>query len=339
MTNTTKALLVLIGLLVLSSIGFIAYQQYAFNRQSKEIQNSVIDLKRLSNDVIRSQSQFVNQKGFDDFIKQNNVNIDAIQRDISSLGGQISGINVITTNSTSQVKYGVSSTTTTATNSPNTTTINCDGKDISCTNDQFNYFGTIQKLELNEDFGKILVPIGAVQFDAGTSTNKPWGFEIFQREYKISNTIAHTIDGQTVIYNAVSIKVGDKYYSIPISNSSTVEKYPLNSFSWFNPKLALGISGGINFSGNDIKFNLIPSLSASIMSYGKMKNDPSIRFLSIGGGLDFVSKKPTFEISPIQFNVGKAISGNIVNNTWIAPVVGINTEAAISVGLGVQVGL
>lgn len=337
MTTLNKILLIIIGVLIVSAGGFIAYQQYMFNKQSLEIQKSVIEMKQLKDDIIRSQSQYVNQKGFEDFVKQNNINLEAIQRDINSLDGKIIAINSLIASSKGQVVIGGGSTSTEPTPPPKP--VDCNDKTMNCVNDQFNYFGTIQKLQLNEDFGKVQVPIGEVGFAAGTPDNKPWGYKIRPRQYKVDNTIAHTGEGQTVVYNALTIKSGDDEYTIPITSSQTVERYPASTFSWWNPRIALGFSGAASFTSDSIKAEATPSLSVSIMSYGKTKASPDIRVLSVGAGYNMIDRRPALEGSPIQFNVGKAVSGTLLNNLYVGPTLGVNTAGSFQTGIGIQVGL
>lgn len=340
MTTLNKILLIIIGVLAVSAGGFIAYQQYMFNKQSVEIQKSVIEMKQLKDDIVRSQSQYVNQKGFDDFVKANNINLAAIQSDVSSLGGKITAINEVIVKSAGQIVSGVPSTTTGPSPHPVIVSVNCLDKNLNCVPDKFNYFGTTQKLQLNEDFGKVMVPIGQVEFSAGSPDNRPWSYQIRPRQYKIDNTIAHTADGQTVVYNALTVKSGDDAFTIPITSSQTVEKYPDSTFSWFNPRIAIGFSGSASFSSSSVVMaEATPSLNISIMSYGKTRISPDIRVLSIGGGYDIVERRPALELSPIQFNIGKAVSGTLLNNLYVGPVLGVNTAGALQVGGSLQVGL
>lgn len=339
MTTTTKILLAIIATILISAGGFIIYQQYMFKQQALEIQNSVIEMKRLQDEIVRSQSQYVNQKGFEDFVKQNQVNLEGIQKDINSLGGKISAINVVVATSKSQNGNNVPSTG--SINNPTPVTIGCVGN-INCVSDRFNYFRTTQSLDLKESFGEkeeVLVPIGNVEFFAGTNDNKPWSYKILPRQYTINNTIAHTGDGQTIVYNGLTIKSGNESYTVPISSSQTVERYPSATFSWFNPRLALGFSGAASISNSSVKAEATPSLSVSIMSYGKTKIGPDIRVLSLGVGYNLVDRKPAVEISPIQFNVGKAVSGTLLNNLYVGPTLGVNTGGSFQIGLGMQVGL
>lgn len=341
MTTTTKILLVIIGLITASALGFIIYQQHTFNQQALQIQQSIIEMKQLNDNVVRSQSQYVNQKGFDDFVKQNQVNLDSIQKDIASIGGQIAAVNVVVANSQGQNGKNVISTITQPfVPAPNQVPVNCADKAQNCQPDPFNYHGTTQTLQLNEDFGKVAVPIGAIHFSAGSVDNKPWNYEILPRTYNIDNTIAHTPDGQTLVYNSLSIKAGDNSFTIPITNSSTVEKFPANSFTFWNPRLALGISTGANFGNGLVKPEATPSLSISISSYGKTTSDPDVRFFSVGVGYNMIAQKPAVEFSPAQFNVGKMFTGGkLINNLWLGPTLGVNTAGGFQGSIGFQVGL
>lgn len=340
MTLLNKILLIIIGVLVVSAGGFIAYQKYMFDKQTVQMQNSVIEMQHLKDDIVRSQSQFVNQKGFEDFVKQNQVNLDEINKNIKSLGGQISAINVVQANSTGQNTTNVPSTV--VVNPPTPTPVPkiiCDGKEIGCIQDPFQYFSTTQTLKLSEDFGKVQVPIGEVRFDAGNKDNKPWGYTILPRQYKIDNTIAYTANGEALVYNALTVRSGDENFTIPITSSNTVQKFPESSFSFWSPKMYLGLSGTASFTGAMVKGEATPILGVSLMSYGKTTTNPDIRVLGIGVGYNMLERKPAAELTPISFNVGKAVSGTLLTNTYVGPVLGVNIAGSFNVGLGLQVGL
>jgi hypothetical protein len=344
MTITTKILLIIIAILTVSGVGFIIYQQHMFNVQTVEMQKSLIEQKQLLDNSIRSQSQYVNEKGFQDFVKQNQVSLDAIKKDISSIGGQLSAVNVVVANSQGQKGAGVPSTTTTTgpTITDPVVKVNCLDPTSNCISDKYNYFRTTQLLKLQENFGEkgdVLVPIGNVEFFAGTPDNKPWSYTILPRQYKVDNTIAHTANGQTVVYNTLAIKAEGKEYTIPITSSNTVERYPESSYSWWNARLSLGLTGSASIANSMVKAEATPSISVSIMSYGRTKTNPDIRVLSLGVGYNMVDRKPAFELSPIQLNVAKSISGTFINNLWVGPVIGTNTAGAIQLGFGIQVGL
>lgn len=335
MTITNKILIAIIAVLGVGGIIFFVYQAHLMRQQTQDIQNSVIEMKHLKDEVVRSQSQYVNQKGFEDFVKQNQVNLDAIQKDVKSLGGKIDAINVATATSQGQIGNNIPSTTTITTNPP---VKKCTGD--NCVEDKFGYYGTIQSLQLNENFGKVSVPFGQISFYAGSQDNKPWGYQIPEREYKIANTIAHSASGQTVVYNALSIKSGDKNYEIPLAASNTVEIYPSPTFSWWNPRLAVGASGSIAIGSGALSGEATPSLSVSAMSYGKTKLAPDMRIISLGVGYNVIERAPSVEFSPIMLNVAKGITGgSLLSNVYLGPTVGLSTKGTFTAGIGFQVGL
>ena len=335
MTITNKILIAIIAVLGIGSIIFFVYQNHLMRQQTTEIQNSVIEMKRLKDEAVRSQSQYVNQKGFEDFVKQNQVNLDAIQKDVKSIGGKIDAINVVVATSQGQIGNNIPSTTTTP-KSP--TTNKCSGD--SCVEDKFGYHGTIQSLQLNENFGKVVVPFGQVSFYAGSADNKPWGYQISPREYKVASTIAHSASGQTVVYNALSIKTGDKSYQIPLTTSNTVEVYPSPTFSWWNPRLAVGTSGSLAIGSGKISGEATPSISVSVMSYGKTKLAPDMRVISLGVGYNVVERTPSVEFSPVMLNVAKQITGgSFLSNVYLGPTVGLSMKGTFTAGIGIQVGL
>lgn len=341
MTKLEKILLIVIGILISVFAGIVFYQNYQFKKARLDIETLKIEQKQLTDNIIRSQSQYVNEQGFKKFIEQNQIKLDAIEKDVKSLNGQINAINVVEANSSGQNVNNIPSThTIPSTNPSQPTVLNCNGQSVNCTQDPNGYFANIQKLKLDEKFGQVVVPVGEVSFDA--SKDRPWSYEVKSRKYKLTNTVAHTEAGQTVLYNSLEINTDGKDYTIPIASSQTVEKYPESHFSFWNPHIMLGISGSGSIPTNatdSIKGELTPSIHLGIMSYGKTDLNPDLRILSVGLGYNSISKRPAAEISPIMFNVGKMISGKLMSNFYLGPVIGINTNGSVQVGAGLQVGL
>lgn len=336
-TTANKILITIIAIISIIAVSIIAYQSYIFNKQTIQIQNSMLEMQKLKDEVVRSQSQYVNKEGFDKFVEQNKINLEEISKDLKALGGQISAINVVVANSSGQVVNGAPSTNVIPVPNPTPTTPCSNSPD--CVLDKYHYFTTIQSLNIFEDFAGLKVPTGKVEFNAGTPDNKPWNFQIFPREYKIDNTIAHLEDGRTAVYNALTIKSNDGEYSIPISSSKTVQQFPANSFSFWNPILALGISAGVGVSSENIRQEVTPAFGAHIMSYGKTKINPDLKVLGLSVGYNIVQKSPALELSPIQLNIGNTLSTKLLSNTYIGPTIGADTSKSVQFGVGIGVSL
>lgn len=338
MSLTTKILLSLWALTTFLFIGFIVYQQYQFNKGAEQIQNSLIEQKQLMGNIIRSQSQYVNKTDFDNFARDNKVNLDSIQKDLNSLGGKIDSINSVIFSSTGQNATGVSSSGTSPSPNPSSPdTIDCNGKTINCLKDPNGYFKNVQNLQLNEQFKGIAVPIGQVFFDA--SQDKPWGFDIKARKYQVNNVIAHTKTGQTVVYNNLNISTDGKDYSIPIDSSQTVENFPTASFSWFNPRIYLGISGSAGVGKGTVSAEFSPSISLQVMSYGKTTTSPDLSILQIGPTYNTINKTVGVELAPINYNIGQNIPGGLITNSYLGPVLGLDVQGQFYLGAGLRVGL
>jgi hypothetical protein len=87
---------------------------------------------------------------------------------------------------------------------------------------------------------------------------------------------------------------------------------PEKQFHWFNPKVDIGINGGLSFS-LDPKWQL--DVGISFLSYGRTKNDLDWRFLRIGLGYDGSDVLGSF--SPVQYRLNLPL----FSNTWAFPFV------------------
>lgn len=110
---------------------------------------------------MRSQSQYANKNDIINFIKENNVNLKAIQDDLNKLHAEINTINIVTAHSKGQLGSNIPSTGT-GTSNPNP---------INPANpDPHGYLKKEQTLALNENFSNVQLPIGKVDLVLGKKT-------------------------------------------------------------------------------------------------------------------------------------------------------------------------
>lgn len=324
MSLSTKILLILGGFIVVGLLGFIVYKQIEISNKQLAIESQVVAQKELVDNIMRSQNSYATKDDIDKFIKDNGVNLQAIQDDLDKLHAEVTSVNTIAVISNGQTATNIHSTGTGISN-PNPV----DSKNP----DVFGYLLRQQNLNLNEDFGGVKVPIGQVGFSAWQKD--PWNINILPREYHITNVIGTDDNQRTYVYNKVTVKSGNQNYDVKITTAQTEQKYPEAQWSWFNPRLYIGADGGINV--NSVKGEFTPNVNISFMSYGKYKTQPDFSVLEVGVGYGTVSKKAQLVITPATYNVGKNIP--LMNNMYIGPSLHIGSNGEISVMAGIRVGL
>lgn len=326
MTLSTKILIWLGAIVLIGSIGFIIYKQIEISRRQTAIETNVTAQKELVDSIARSSSSWATRDDVEKVIKNNGLNLKAIQDDLSKLNANISSVNTIVVSSNGQHNSNVSSTGTGSTNS--------NPIPVDPTNpDPFGYQSKQQLLSVNEDFNGTAVPVGKVGFSAWQK--EPWSVDIDPRTYSIINVIGTDENQKTYIYNKFSVKVQDKSYDVKIASAQTEQIFPEAQMSFWNPRLFIGTDLGINI--NAVKGELTPSLNVGLMSYGKFRSQPDISIIELGVGYGAISDKPQAILTPFTYNIGHHIP--LMNNLYVGPSVNLNTKGDISVMGGIRVGL
>lgn len=330
MSLSTKILIWVGAVLTLGILGFIVYKQIEISNKQAAIETQVILQKQLVDNIVRSQSTYASKGDIEQFIKDNGVNLKAIQDDLGKLGAQVDAVNAIVVTSGGQHGSNISSTGTGDTN-PNPV----DPKDP----DPWGYQKKEQSLSLNENFDQTQVPIGKVGFSAWQQS--PWSMDILPREYHVINVIGKDENERDYVYSKFSVKVSDKSYDVKIASAETKQEFPDAKFSFWNPRLFLTTGGGINLSKIDpINGSFNAGGAIGIMSYGKSKPNPDISILQVGAGYESNKSEFGVIINPVNFNVGKLIpTGGLINNIFIGPSMQITPSGSIFVGANVSVGL
>lgn len=332
MSTWVKILLAVFGVLMVSAIGFIIYQQHEMSVLQQQMNTSVVAQKQLIDSITRSSSQYVSKADLDAFAAANGVSMAALQSDLKTLNATISGVNTIAVNSGGVHQTGVGSTSTTPTTNPLLANVLCDGKEMSCP-DPYGYQTNMQNLILNEPFGTTQVPIGTVGFSA--SQKNPWTINTYPRTYNITNILSTDQNGKQYVYNKFSINANNKDYAVNITNSKFEQQLPAASLSWFNPRLIIGADAGYDIT--KIRGEFTPNISVGFISYGQTKAQPSWSFAEVGVGYGTVGKTLDIQIAPAQYNLGQHLT--FIRNTYVGPVVGIGINGDFSVGAGLRVGL
>lgn len=334
----TKIIVSISAIVVFGALAFIIYNQQQLKNQQTAIQSQIVAQQQLVDGIMRSQSQYATAADLAKFASDNDINLKAIQDNLKQLNSQLTSINVITANSNGQTNNNQPSTGTGTTNSvpPTPVTVNCpSGGTVTCPNtDPFGYQNTQQIFSLNEDFGTLKVPFGTVGFSAWQQN--PWSDNILPREYNVDTIVGVDDHERQTFYNKFTVKVGGKNYDIPIKTATTKQQVPAATFSWFNPRLLMGLDGGVNV--NHVKGEFTPNVSLGIMSYGQYKTIPDFSILEVGLGYGTVNKTPEVVITPVSYNIGKNWFSPVMNNTYVGPSLSIGTDGSFGAGVGLRVG-
>lgn len=323
--STLNKILIWVGAIVtICLLSFIVYTQIEISNRQLAIETQVVQQKQLIDNIVRSQSSWASKDDINKFITSNGVNVKAIQDDLDKLHAQISTVNAVIVTSNGQRAINIPSTNVGVVNPNPIDPINPD---------KFGYLSRQQNLDLNEDFNGTKVPIGNVGFSAWQQA--PWNLTIFPREYHVTNIVGVDENQRTYVYNKFSVKIANKSYDVKIAQSQTEQVYPEAKWYLWNPRLFMGVDGGVNL--NQVKGEFTPSINVGSISYGKYKIQPDFSVLELGVGYGSVSMTPQVIVTPFTYNIGKHIP--LMNNTYIESSLHANVSGEFSIMAGLRIGL
>lgn len=324
MTLLTKILIWAGAITIVGALSFIIYKQIDISRRQEAIEQNVVLQKQLVDGIVRSQASWATREDVESLIKNSGLNLKAIQKDLDKLHADVSTINMAV--ATSQGQRG--------NNIPTIPGPTVNPNPVDPANpDPFGYSKQQQTLGLNEKFGTTELPIGSVGFSAWQK--EPWNYDIKAREYHLNTVVGTDENERQYFYNKFVIKIDGKDYIVPIQSAVTQQVYPESKWSWWNPRLFLGIGGGLNITQMQGEFT--PNISASFMSYGRYKTQPDFSILGVGAGYGTISKKLQLVLTPVTYNVGQHIP--LMNNTYMGPSVHIGLDGDVSFMVDAKVGL
>lgn len=330
MSLSTKILIWVGAILVLSGLGFIIYKQIEISNKQAAIETQIVQQKQLVDNIVRSQNTYATKGDIEQYIKDSGVNLKAVQEDLDKLNAQVHAVNAIIIASSGQHGTNIPSTGN-GENNPNPVDPN--------NSDPYGYQKKEQVLDIAEKFDQVQVPVGKVGFSAWQQS--PWSVNIPPREYHVVNVLGKDENEREYVYNKFSVKVADKNYDVKITSAETKQEYPTAKFSFWNPRLFLTTGGGINLSKIDpVNGSFNVGGTVGIMSYGKTKPSPDISILQVGAGYESNKNEFGVIINPVNFNVGKLIpTGGLINNIFVGPSTQITPSGSVYVGANVSVGL
>lgn len=324
MTLSTKILIWAGTITLISALSFIIYKQIENSKRQDAIEQNIVSQKQLIDGIARSQASWATREDVESLIKSNGINLKAIQSDLDKLNANVSTINIAV--ATSQGQHG--------TNVPTTSGPTVNPNPVDPKNpDPYGYSRQQQTLNLSERFGSVELPIGSIGFSAWQK--EPWNYDIKAREYHLNTVVGTDENQRQYYYNKFVVKIDGKDYTVPINSAVTEQVYPESKWSWWNPRLFLGVDSGFNI--NQMQGEFTPNVSISLMSYGRYKTQPDFSILGIGVGYGIIDKKVQLNFTPVTYNVGQHIP--LMNNTYIGPSIHIGLDGDVSFMAGVKVGL
>lgn len=319
-------------------LGYMVYNQEKIKTQQATLQTAITQQQTLVDGIVRSSNAVVTKADLEAFAAAQNLNLKAIQDNLSKLGAQVGSVTVTTVDSTGQTQTNIPSSGTGPANPkpPTPVVVNCpSGGTVTCpSTDPFGYQQKEQTLTLNEDLGTLKVPIGTVGFSAFQPA--PWNINILPREYTVDTVVGIDQNQRETVYSKVNVTVGGQTYVAPIKSSTTKQELPQPTFSFWNPRILMGLDGGINATHFGGAFT--PSINLGIMSYGQYKTTPDFSILEVGAGYDTVSHNAQLVVTPVAYNFGKNFFSPLANNTYLGPSLTVGADGSIGVGLGLRVG-
>ena len=305
--------------------------------QRDAMQSELTELKRMTDQVVRSKTQYVTKEDLDKFGKDLGLNLDEIKKDMATNDAKMAAISKALVVSLGRRQTGVPSSWTRPTNNTTTPVAVCpDGSEQTC-EDEFGYWAKAQGLNLTEPFPNVEVPIGSVTFEAWKKD--PWSIDVKPREYHVTTVLGRDKSGRHYTYNKFEVGVDGKKYPVEINDSVLKEILPEASFSWWNPRFGIGLHGGVGFNTtpspdrDTVSAAFGPTISFSPFSYGELEVKPDWIFARIGVGVDAVHGTATFSLAPAMWNLGSEVE--FIQNTYLGPVITVDHQSRVGVGIGI----
>ena len=326
---------IILGFVAGSLMLLMAYcvkQQYDTIKSLEAITKSQQNQQKyLEDNITRIQATLVSKDEFSNKLKELDINLSIINKDLNSIGAKADGIITLQNKTNGTIESALKS----SGQIPNTPAqveeLAC--KETGCYKDKYGYFKFQQQLKLSD--GKI--PVGTISFNSISAT--PWSYNIFPRIYNTSIILATDKSGNKTAYAKVSIKPqdgSDESYDLPQTQVTYVEELPSSEFSWWYPRVMVGFVCGISSGGSGINLAIIPSLQLFTSSYGQLDYNSKFSILGLGFGYDITNRSLPIVITPFTYRI---FDGNLFQNINVAPSFGSDFFGRTFVGMQLNLGL
>jgi len=323
-TKILLSALLVLGLIILAGGVYLGVKLSNAQRDYQNLLDDISTTHEFLTETLQraSSSKVDSERELLSLAEDNQIDISLIQRDLRSLGAKLEAIAVTTTGTkTLQKTKRPSDESTPRPDLPTDPPVLCkeDGRPI----DVHGYTLRSESIYLEDSLG---MKVGKASFLANQAT--PWSTRTYGLQYKIVNAISKGPRDSLHLHTELFIENPEAHpgasFAIPGISSSLVQVKRRPSFSWRDPRLTLGIGGGIGvhptFQGTAQAY-----LGFSFLSYG------SFRFLALSGGFDFINNTAIFSLAPFSYNIGDPLP--LLSDLWLSPAVGVDHTGEISVSI------
>lgn len=252
------------------------------NSKQSHLKEMQIKQKQID-DITRSSTSNITRDELKDLLANNKVDLSKIEKDLKDLGGKVEAINNIQVVSVYQNK----------TNVPTENVVAKPEEKVEVKPEELKQ--ETQYISIGEQFANQNLPFGKVGFSFWRKD--PWEYEVYKRNYKITNIISKDKDNNTIVYNKFSVNVKDKDYDIIIDKADAYQILPENRFHLY-PKIFLSVGSGYSFNKS---LTTAVYLYGNFIQYGKYRNNPTFSILNMGIGTNFEGYK--ISIVPVFANL------------------------------------
>jgi hypothetical protein len=312
MNNTSKVSIVFNALFAIILAFLIFDCNSSKNSYLKELQ---IKQKQID-DITRSSSSNLTKEEVKQLLKENKIDLSKIENDLKSLGGKVEALNQVQVVSVYQNR----------TNVPTENVVAKPQEKVEVKPEELKQ--ETQYISIGEQFANQNLPFGKVGFSFWRKD--PWEYEVYKRNYRITNVISKDKDNNTIVYNKFTVNVKDKDYDILIDKADSYQILPENKFHLY-PKIFLSVGSGYSFNKS---LTTAVYLYGNFIQYGKYRNNPTFSILNMGIGTNFEGYK--ISIVPVFVNL-QSIS-KLLQNSYLGIGIGMdfNRTADLTLNFGLS---
>jgi len=179
-------------------------------------------------------------------------------------------------------------------------------------------------------------PAAWVMYYPNREEGKQWKSGTYPLEFDMNIVESESKDGtlnryaELWAFNDQMKEVRGERFPIAV-NDVKWEKAPLGEKSFmFNMRIAAYANAVVGKDGEGV---FAPGLGVSFFSYGRTKRDMDWKFLSVGGAYN--GQEGFLFIEPASWNIGNVLP--LVENVFVGPIGGMNTEGEWSLGVGFSI--
>ena len=333
MIKTIIGIIVSIFIIGLIIIGYFSYKSIINNNFL--LQNEVVKFKKLTEDLIRSNTEWVKRKDIEKELKNlmTKEDLKKVKEDLKKLNSNLNAIGKtigVVEGKVSQLENS-----------------DAEGDETSpveiCkeTGKAIDIHGYTKKVQIKKIKDINSASIASVEFDA--SKKAPWNYEVFRKEYKLITILGKKESGQLTFHHQLQYSIpsiSNKFYPINILSSEYKQVPEKNEWFWLNPVLDANffIGGmfykiGNGFGRTDNILSMGVDVGLSLSSYGTNKVDSLFRLFRFGLGYNIERRAGTLSFSPITFNIGKPLP--LLTNLYFSPQISIDTAGGLILNAGI----